>query len=339
MREIRFRDAINEAMHEEMSRDEKVYFIGENISQDVWSTSNGLYEKFGKDRVRNTAISEAAIIGSCVGAALAGYRPVGQIMFADFLLCGADELLGKAAKWHFNHCGKVTTPLVIRAAIGGYSGLGPEHSQCMEAYIMHTPGLKLVVPSTPYDAKGLLKTAIRDNNPVIFLEHKSLLGRTGAVPEEEYTIPFGIADIKMEGDDITVIAVGYMVELVLKVASILLEEKGVSIEVIDPRSLEPLDLKTVVDSVKKTSHLVIVDEDTLRCGPGAEIGMQIMESAFDYLDAPIKRIGAANLPIAAAYLEKFILPQPQQIANAILECLNIKETLNLENRIQVRGRG
>jgi pyruvate dehydrogenase E1 component beta subunit len=338
MREIRYREAINEAMHEEMSRDDTVFLIGEDISLDIWSTHDRLYDKFGKERVRDTAISEAAIIGSCVGAALAGDRPVAHMMFADFMVCGAEELIQKAAKWRFMHGGKVTLPLVIRGAMGGYSRIGPDHSQCMETFVMRAPGLKLVIPSTPYDAKGLLKTAIRDNNPVVYLEHKSLLGITGPVPEEEYTIPFGVADVKREGKDVTVVATGYMVHLALQVADLLQKERDISTEVIDPRTLEPLDIETIVASVKKTKHVVIVDEDTMRCGPGAEIGMQIVEKAFDFLDAPIKRVAAANFPIPGAYLEQFVLPQPQQIADGITEVLGIKEGLDLKGRVVTKGR-
>jgi pyruvate dehydrogenase E1 component beta subunit len=337
MREITFKDAINEAMHEEMSRDETVYTIGETVSQDIWGTSDGLYERFGKQRVRDTAISEAAIIGSSVGAALTGYRPVANMMFADFMVCAADELLNKAAKWRFMHGGKVSIPLVVRAQSGGYSRIGPEHSQCMESFVMRVPGLKIAMPSTPYDAKGLLKTAIRDNNPVVYLEHKNLLGMKGSVPQEEYTIPFGVADIKRDGNDATVVATGYMVHLVLQVVDLLQKEKGINVEVIDPRTLEPLDIDTIVVSVKKTKHLVIVDEDTLRCGVGAEIGMQVLENAFDYLDAPIRRVAAKNFPIAGGYLEQFVLPQPQDMADAICDVLGSEDRLDLKDRVKPKG--
>lgn len=338
MSDISFREAINEAMHEEMLRDETVLLLGENISVDIWGTSGGLYERFGKERVRDTPISEQAIVGTCVGAALADYRPVGHMMVADFFECAGDEILGKAARWHFSHGGKVTLPLTLRAAIGGYSGIGPDHSKCMESFILRAPGLKLAIPSTPYDAKGLLKAAIRDNNPVVYLEHKSLLGVVGSVPEEDYTVPLGVADIKREGDEVTVVATGYMVKLALQVAEILRAEKGLSIEVIDPRTLEPLDMDTIIRSVKKTHRIVIVDEDTLRCGPHAEIGMLIMEEAFDYLDAPVKRIGAANYPIAAGYLEQFILPNPQQIVDGILEVLGVEEVFDLAGRVATSGK-
>lgn len=337
MREIRYREAINEAMHEEMARDETVFLMGENVSIDVWATHDGLYERFGKERVKDTPISEAAILGASVGAALAGYRPVGHMMFADFMVCAADELLGKAAKWRFMHGGRITLPLVIRAAIGGYSKIGPEHSQCMEGFVLRAPGLKLAIPSTPYDAKGLLKAAIRDNNPVVYFEHKSLLGNKGPVPEEDYTVPFGVADVKRPGKDLTVVAIGYMVHLSLQIAEVLQQDYGISVEVVDPRTLEPLDMETIIASVKKTKRVVIVDEDLMRCGPTAEIGMQIMERAFDFLDAPIKRVAAANYPIPGAYMEQFVLPQPQQIADAIGEVLG-KEKLDLKGKVALRGR-
>jgi len=296
-----------------------------------------LYKKYGKERVRDTAISEAAIMGCAVGAALAGYRPVAHMMMMDFAVCAADELLNKAAKWRFCNGGIVTIPLVVRGCIGAYNRIGPEHSQCMESFMWRTPGLKIAIPSTPYDAKGLLKTAIRDNNPVVYMEHKTLLGTKGAVPEEEYTIPFGVADIKRQGSDLTIVATGLMVSLSLQIANIFQQEKSISIEVIDPRTLEPLDLKTILNSVKKTKHLIIVDEDTMRCGPGAEIGMQVMENAFDYLDAPIKRVGAKNYPIPGAYMEQFVMPQPQEIANAMAEVLAMEDGVDLAGRVKVKA--
>jgi acetoin:2,6-dichlorophenolindophenol oxidoreductase subunit beta len=337
MKEIMYKDAINEALHEEMARDDTVFLMGEDVSQDIWVTSNGLYDRFGKERVRDTGISEAAIIGSCVGSALSGYRPVVNMMFADFMICGADELLHKAAKWRFAHGGKVTIPMVIIAPIGGYSRIGPEHSQCLESLLMRTPGLKIAIPSTPLDAKGLLKTAIRDNNPVVYLQHKNLIGMTGLVPEEEYTVPFGVADIKREGKDVTVVATGYMVNLTLQVAEAFSKDRGINVEVVDPRTLEPLDIDTIVSSLKKTKRAVIVDEDTLRCGPHAEIMAQLMEKAFDYLDAPIKRVGAKNYPIAGAYLEQFILPQPQDIADVIGDVLGMTERIDLKGSIKTKG--
>ena len=315
MREIPYLTAINEALAEEMARDETVFLIGEDVQAGTFMVTTGLVQKFGPDRVMDTPLSETAVAGACVGAAMAGYRPIADFMFADFMWCCADEVFLKAAKWRFIHGGKVNLPLVFLAAIGGGARTGPEHSQCPESVVLHNPGLKLALPSTPYDAKGLLKTAIRDNNPVVFFYHKRLLGVRGEVPEEEFTIPLGAADVKREGKDVTVVATSLMAQLALGVASEL--EGRVSVEVIDPRTLEPLDIDTIVNSVKKTGRVVIVDEDTKRCGVGAEIGMQIMESAFDSLDAPIQRVAAANLPIAGGYMEQYVLPQPKDIVAAI----------------------
>jgi pyruvate dehydrogenase E1 component beta subunit len=315
MKEIRFIQALNEALAEEMERDDAVFIIGEDVQAGVFGASRGLIDRFGPDRVMDTPLSETAVAGAAIGAAMAGYRPVADFMFADFMLVAANEIINNAAKWHFIHGGKVNLPVVLFGNIGGGARVGPEHSQCPESIIMHTAGLKLVVPSTPYDAKGLLKTAIRDNNPVVFFYHKRLLGVPGQIPEEEYTVPLGVADVKREGKDVTIVATSYMVQLSLQVAQEL--EGKVSVEVVDPRTLEPLDIDTIVESVKKTGRVVIVDEDTRRCSVSAEIGMQIMEKAFDSLDAPIQRVCAANLPIAGAYMEQYVLPQPKDIVAAI----------------------
>jgi len=315
MREIRFIQAVNEALAEEMERDETVFIIGEDVQSGVFGASRGLVERFGPERIMDTPLSETAVAGSAFGAAMAGYRPVADFMFADFMLIAANEIINNAAKWHFIHGGKVNVPVVFFGNIGGGARVGPEHSQCPETIFMHTPGLKVALPSTPYDAKGLLKTAIRDNNPVVYFYHKRLLGVAQEVPEEEYTVPFGVADVKREGKDVTVVATSFMVQHALAVANEL--EGKVSVEVVDPRTLEPLDIDTIVKSVQKTGRVVIVDEDTLRCSVSAEIGMQIMEKAFDSLDAPIKRVGAANLPIAGGYMEQYVLPQPKDIVAAI----------------------
>ena len=315
MREIRLIAAINEALSEEMERDEKVFILGEDVQQATFGVTRRLVQKFGPDRVMDTPLAETAIAGAAVGSAMTGYRPIADMMFADFMWIAADEILSKAAKWHFCQGGKVTLPVVFMAAIGGGGKLGAEHSQSPSSVYMHTPGIKLVIPSTPYDAKGLMKTAIRDNNPVVYFYHKGLLGLKGDVPEEEYTIPFGQADVKREGSDVTVVATGMMVQFALGVAKEL--EDKVSVEVIDPRTLEPFDIDTIVESVKKTGRAVIVDEDTKRCGVTSEIATQIMDKAFDYLDAPIQRVAAADMPIPAGYLEAHVLPQPRDIATAI----------------------
>lgn len=315
MKQTIFMMAINEALDEEMERDGKVFIIGEDVQSGVFGASRGLIAKYGPERVMDTPLSETAVAGAALGAATAGYRPVADFMFADFMFVAANEIVNNIANWHFIHGSKVNLPVVLFANIGGYARLGPEHSQCPESFIMHKPGLKLVVPSDPYSAKGLLKTAIRDDNPVVFFYHKRLLGLQGEIPEEEYTIPFGVADIKREGTDVTVVATSYMVQLSLQVAEEMKDK--VSIEVVDPRTLEPLDIDTIAESVRKTGHVVIVDEDTRRCGVGAEIGMQIMEQAFDSLDAPIQRVAAANLPIPGAYMETYVLPKAEDIAAAI----------------------
>ena len=315
MPELYYGQAINQAISEEMERDEKVFVIGEDVQTGTFGITRKLVQKFGPERIIDTPISETAIAGAAVGAAMTGYRPIADLYFADFMYVAGDEIFNKAAKWRFSHGGSRDLAMVIMAAMGGYTKNGPEHSQSPEAYFMHTPGLKVVVPSTPYDAKGLMKTAIRDNNPVIFLFHKTLLGLKGEVPEEEYIIPFGKADIKQEGTDITIVATSKMVHLVQGVADEMKDK--VSIEIIDPRTLEPLDIGTIIESVKKTGRVIVVDEDTSRCGVAAEIGFQVMEQAFDYLDAPVQRVATKNYPIPGGYLEDAVLPQPQDIVNAI----------------------
>ncbi len=307
--------AIREALDEELQRDEKVFIIGEDVQQGTFGTTSTLIDKYGPERVMDTPLAETAVAGAAIGAAQAGLRPVADMMFADFMYIAGDEIMIKAAKWRFLHGGKVNVPVVIMASAGGGMKLGAEHSMFPSSMIMHTPGLKLAVPSTPYDAKGLLKTAIRDDNPVIFLYHKGLLGLPGEIPEEEYLIPFGQADVKREGSDVTVVATSAMVHQSLAVAE-QMKDKA-SVEVVDPRTLEPLDIDTIVASVKKTGRVVVVDEDTKRCGVTAEIGMQIMENCFDYLDAPIQRVAAANMPIAAGFMEEHVLPQAKDIAAAI----------------------
>jgi len=323
---------------EEMARDETVFIMGECMRGSLFGTSKGLVDRFGPERVLDTPISECAIAGAPVGAAIGGYRPIADLMFSDFFLIGGDEICNKAAKWRFCVGGKTKLPIVYMSSTGGYVGSDAEHSQCNESLIMHTPGLKLAFPSTPYDAKGLLKTAIRDDNPVVFLYHKQLLGTKGNVPEEEYTIPLGSADIKRVGTDVTMVATGYLVSMALKVADHV-QTKGVSVEVIDPRTLEPLDIDTIVESVRKTGRVIIVDEDTERCGVTGEIAMQIMERAFDSLDAPIRRVAAANYPIPAnKVLEAHVMPQPNDILDAIREVTgrDLGEPMEVEAAVDFR---
>jgi pyruvate/2-oxoglutarate/acetoin dehydrogenase E1 component len=320
MKEITMREAIREGLREEMARDDKVFIMGEGVfsNRGTFGVVGDLSQQFGPNRLIDTPLSEAAIAGAAVGAALGGYRPIPEIMFADFLFICMDEVAQKMAKWRYGHGaqGGMKLPIVLRTSIGGGFGLGIEHSATPLAYFMHTPGLKLVVPSTPYDAKGLIKTAIRDDNPVIYFEHKAALRLSGPVSEEEYTVPFGVADVKREGKDITVVALAMMVHHALRVADELATE-GIDLEVIDPRTLEPLDIDTIVASAKKTGRVVLVDEDTERCGSMAEIATQIMERAFGDLKGPIKRVCAANVPIPVSPpLEKAVLPQPEWIVKA-----------------------
>ena len=325
MRTINVTQAINEALHEEMRRDDTVYILGVGL---YWGfggpgPTSGLLEEFGQSRVRNAPLSETAVAGSCVGAALAGMRPVAQLGLADFVFCALDEIISKAGKWRYTHGANsgMTLPIVFLESIGGYISAASEHSQSPLGLYMHAPGLKLAVPTTPYDAKGLLKTAIRDDSPVLFFMHKRVMGEEGSVPDEDFTVPFGAAEVRREGRDVTVVATAYMVSLSLRAAAAL-DERGVSVEVIDPRTLEPLDIETIVRSVRKTGRLVVVDEDTERCSVGAEIGAQVMERAFDALKAPVQRVANPNLPVPYSRpLEQAVLPSGEKIEQAILRTL------------------
>lgn len=315
MRELQYNQAINEALMQEFERDENVLMLGEGCQVSSSETTRGLVDKFGKERLIDTPIAEMAIAGGAIGAAMMGFRPVADIMYSDFLYAAADEILIKTAHWRFIHGGRASLPIVYIGAMGGYRMLGPDHSHCPYSVVLHHPGLKVVVPSTPYDAKGLLKTSIRDNNPVCFFFHKGLIGMKEDVPEEDYTIPLGQAAVRREGSDVTVVAASYMNHMALEAAEKVKDE--ISVEVIDPRTLEPFDLDTVLASVAKTGRVVIADEDTERCGFGGELVAQIVEHAFDELDAPIKRVCAANYPIASGGLEQFVLPQLDQVVAAI----------------------
>jgi len=321
VREITFSEAIREALREEMKRDETVFLMGEDIGRfgGVFGVTKGLIDEFGEERVRDTPISETALVGGAVGASMTGTRPVVEIMFADFLAICMDELHHKAGKWRYSHGGQFKLPLVIRTAMGHVFGAGPEHSECPEAFYLHSPGLKIAVPSTSYDAKGLLKTAIREDNPVLFFEHKLLYNTKGLVPEEEYVIPFGKADIKRNGSDITLVTYSFMTHEALK-ASEILSKEGIEAEVIDLRTLSPMDRETVVESVKKTNRVIMVEEGNLTGGVGAEITAWIMEEAFDYLDAPIKRVASKDVPIPFnPLLERFVIPSVGDILQAIKE--------------------
>lgn len=320
MREVKYIQAIREALVEEMERDEKVFMLGENIRGHAFDHTKGLVGELGEDRILDTPLSETAITGAAIGSALLGYRPIVDFMFADFMYPAYTEILIESAQWRTIHGGgKTQLPLVYLAAAGGYQMNANEHSRIQTSLFLHHPGLKVVVPSTAADAKGLLKTAIRDNNPVIYLWHKMLMVEPGEVPDGDYAIPFGVADIKREGSDVTVVATGYMVQLALQAAQEV--ESSISVEVIDPRTLEPLDFDTIIQSVEKTGHLVIVDEDTERCGFAGELCAQVIEKGFDLLDAPIGRVCARNMPIPGGHMEQYVLPNPEWIKKAIEEAV------------------
>ena len=333
-------DAINQALRQEMTRDEKIILIGEDIGLfgGAFHVTHDLLDAFQPQRVWDTPISEAGFMGIGIGAALTGLRPVVEFQYADFMFCAMDQIVNQAAKIRLMSGGQTNVPMVLRAPQGS-TGRGAQHSQSVEAWFMHAPGLKVVVPSTPYDAKGLLVSAIRDNNPVLFLEHKALYGAAspgggkavsdrsitdiGAdVPEELYSIPLGKADIKRAGKHVTVIATLLMVHRALAVASALAAE-GIELEVIDPRSLVPLDLETILASVRKTHRVVIVSENSTRAGVGSELAAQISHDAFDYLDAPVERVSALNSPIPfAPRSESMVIPQEETILKAVRQVLS-----------------
>lgn len=320
MREITYVDAINEALREELIRDETVFLLGEDI-QDPWmgtyKVTKGLSTEFGVDRIRNTPISEGAIAGAALGAALTGLRPVAEIMYIDFMTLAMDQTINQAAKIRYMSGGQVKVPLVIRTQGGAGRSLGAQHSNSLEAWFVHTPGIYVVMPSTAYDAKGLMKSAIRNDNPVIFIEHKMLYTVKGEVPEEEYLIPFGKADVKRKGKDITVVATSRMVQKALEAANELSKE-GIEAEVIDPRTLVPLDEECILESVARTSRLVVVHEAVERCGWGAEIAALVADKAIGFLDAPIKRVAAKNAPLGfSPAFENYIIPGREDIARTI----------------------
>lgn len=323
MREITFGQAIREALREEMLRDERVFLMGEDIGVfgGAFKVSQGLLDEFGEERVRDTPISEAAIAGIGVGAAMSGMHPVIEIMFGDFMTIAMDQIVNHAAKMHYMTGGKAKVPLTIRTTMGAGRSSAATHSQSLHAWFCHIPGLKVVIPSTPYDAKGLLKTAIRDENPVVIFEDKMMYNLKGPVPEEEYLIPFGEADIKREGKDVTMVATSSMIHVAMKAAEGL-SKQGVEVEVIDPRTLVPLDTDVLCDSAAKTGHVVIVDEGHRQYGVTAELASVIAEGAFDYLDAPIKRLGAMDVPIPfTPALEFPTIPDEEVVMNAVLETL------------------
>ena len=325
MTEITYSEAIRAALREEMIRDSSVFLIGEDIAQHggAFGVTRDLYEEFGPERVINTPIAEAAIAGAATGAALAGTRPVAEIMYMDFITAAMSQIVNQMAKMRYMFGGKANMSLVVRTPAGGGRGNAAQHMQSLEAWYVHVPGLKVVMPATPYDAKGLLKTAIRSDDPVIFIENKLLYATRGEVPTEEYLIPFGETDIKRAGRDVTVVATSRMVLFAMAAAEALADE-GIEVEVIDPRTLVPLDMEPIVSSVEKTGRAIVVHEACERCGVGAEIVAQIQEQALYYLDMPILRVANPNVPIPfARNLEAAAIPDETRIIAAVKESLGL----------------
>jgi pyruvate/2-oxoglutarate/acetoin dehydrogenase E1 component len=322
LRQVSYRDALREALFEEMQRDKTVFLLGEDIGRDwegAFKITRDLAKEFGDDRVRDTPISESAIVGAAVGAAITGMRPVAEIMFGDLTTLAMDQIANQAAKIHYMFGGQVKVPLVIRTPFGGGVNIAAHHSQSLEAWFMHIPGLLVATPSTPRDAKGLLKKAIRSDTPVLFCEHKLLYPIEGPVPDEDYTVPFGVADVKREGADVTIVATMFMVHKSLEAAQTL-EKEGISVEILDPRTIVPLDKEAIVNSVKKTGRLVVVSEDCKTGGVTAEIAAVVAEDAIDYLDAPIRRVAQPDTPIPfSPPLEAHVLPDKNNIAKAVRE--------------------
>jgi len=326
MREITYAEALREALREEMRRDERVIILGEEVGvfEGVYKVTQGLLKEFGPKRVIDTPISEIAIIGVAAGAALAGLKPVAEIMYMDFLAIAADQIVTHIAKMRFMSGGQLKVPLVIRTQYSLGRVHGSQHSQFYPSWFLQSPGIKMVLPSTPYDAKGLLKSSIRDENPILFIESGVLYRTKGEVPENEYVIPLGKADIKKKGEDLTIIAFSRCVLEALNAAKEL-EEKGISAEVIDPRTLVPLDIETIVSSVKKTGRVLIVADDVRSGSITNEIAMQIMENAFDYLDGPIVRVTSPDLPVPfSPILEKQYMVSKDKIIKAISENFGFK---------------
>ena len=320
-RELTFAQAVREALAEEMRLDSRVCIFGEDVAEagTPFKVLSGLVEEFGAERVIDTPISEAGFTGVGVGAAMTGLRPVVDIMFGDFLTLTMDQMVNQAAKVHYMSGGTWKVPMVLRTTLGATRRSAAQHSQSLHAWLSHVPGLKVVLPSTPYDAKGLLKTAIRDENPVVFFEDKMMYKLRGPVPADDYTIPFGVADIKRVGSDITIVATSSMVQVALGAAE-LLEKAGISAEVIDPRTTWPLDEKTMIESAKKTSRVIVVDEGYGRYGVAAELAATIAEGAFHYLDGPVRRIGAMHVPIPfSPPLEDVTLPTSKTIFEAAMQ--------------------
>jgi pyruvate dehydrogenase E1 component beta subunit len=319
---ITIREALNQALREEMERDENVFLMGEEVAayQGAYKVSKGLLDEFGEKRVIDSPITELGFAGLGVGAAMAGLRPVIEFMTFNFSILATDQIINSAAKMLYMSGGQFNIPIVFRGPNGSAYQVSSQHSQALESWYAHFPGLKVVMPATAADAKGLLKSAIRDDDPVIFLEQERMYGMKGEVPDDaDFTVPLGVADVKREGTDATIVARSLTVPLALKAAEEL-EKQGVSVEVIDPRTIRPLDIDTIINSVKKTNRVVIAEESHAFCGVGAELSAQITERAFDYLDAPVKRLSSADAPMPyARNLEKLALPDVERIVAAVRE--------------------
>jgi pyruvate dehydrogenase E1 component beta subunit len=325
---ITMREALNQALREEMLRDENVFLMGEEVAeyQGAYKVTKGLLDELGAKRIIDSPITELGFAGLGVGAAMAGLRPIIEFMTFNFSILATDQIINSAAKMLYMSGGQFKIPIVFRGPGGSAYQVSSQHSQALESWFAHFPGLKVVMPSTPADAKGLLKTSIRDDDPVIFIEQERMYGIKAEVPEDEdFTIPLGVADVKREGSDATIIARSLMVPAALKAAEVL-EEKGISCEVIDPRTIRPLDIGTIVNSVRKTNRVVIAEESHPFCGVAAEISSQIMERAFDYLDAPVKRVSGADAPMPyAKNLENLALPGVDQIVSAVREVAYVND--------------
>lgn len=317
--DMNYGEALRDALYSQMKKDDKIFVIGEEVGSygGIFGVTQGLYEEFGPKRMIDTPISEAGFIGAAVGAAMTGMKPVAEIMFTDFALVAMDQIVNQAAKIKYMFGGKAQMPLVIRIPTGTGRGAAAQHSQSLEAWFSHIPGLKVVMPSTPYDAKGLLISSLYDNNPIIFIEHKMLYQVSGPVPIEDYCIPISKADIKREGNDVTIVATLMMLHTALSAAEKLSLE-GIDVEVVDPRTMYPLDRVTIIDSVKKTNRAVVVHEAQKTGGVGGEVSSVIMEEAFDYLDAPVLRCAGLDVPIPfSPDLEKIVVPDEQKIIDAV----------------------
>lgn len=326
MARITIREAISQALWEEMERDPKVFIMGEEVG--VWggtyAVTRGFYDHFGGDRVRDTPISEAAIVGAAIGAALTGTRPVAELMTINFAFVAMDHIVNEAAKLHYMFGGQFVLPMVIRTTGGGGRQLGATHSQTPDVIFAHFPGLKVVAPATPYDAKGLLKAAIRCDDPVLFIEHATLYQTRGEVPDEDYTVPIGKSNVARPGKDITIVTYSKMLEVSMKAAEQLSKEAGIDAEIIDLRTLRPLDTEPVIESFKKTNRAVVVEEGWKSYGVGAEISSRIYEQAFDFVDAPIKRVAQDEVPLPYnRTLEQMALPQVEDVIAAVKEVMNV----------------